>query len=95
MAPVRGARVANLGKGMNGVIFALFAHDRAKVVGGTMASWSEVSSGTEGELTIPASIAYANVSLPSLYKCPQIHILEEPGTIRQGQEELCASHCPM
>ncbi len=34
-------------------------HERAKSVGGKLAVWSEVDSGTEAELTIPASIAYA------------------------------------
>jgi len=34
-------------------------HERAKVVGGKLAVWSELDSGTEAELTIPASIAYA------------------------------------
>ncbi len=34
-------------------------HERAKLIGGTLSIWSEVDSGTEAELTIPASIAYA------------------------------------
>jgi hypothetical protein len=34
-------------------------HERAKLVGGKLAVWSEVDSGTETELTISASIAYA------------------------------------
>jgi signal transduction histidine kinase len=34
-------------------------HERAKLVGGTLSVWSEVDSGTEAELTIPASVAYA------------------------------------
>jgi signal transduction histidine kinase/ligand-binding sensor domain-containing protein len=34
-------------------------HERAKLVGGRLAVWSEVDSGTELELTIPASVAYA------------------------------------
>jgi len=33
-------------------------HERAKAVGGKMAVWSKLDSGTEAELTIPASIAY-------------------------------------
>src|SRR5262249_18763940 len=33
--------------------------ERAKVVGGKLAVWSELDSGTETELTIPAAIAYA------------------------------------
>ena len=32
--------------------------ERAKVVGGTLAVWSEFGSGTEVELSIPASRAY-------------------------------------
>ena len=34
-------------------------HERAKLVGGTLSVWSEHDSGTEVELTIPASVAYA------------------------------------
>jgi len=34
-------------------------HERAKLVGGKLAVWSEADSGTEVELTIPASVAYA------------------------------------
>jgi signal transduction histidine kinase/ligand-binding sensor domain-containing protein len=34
-------------------------HERAKLVGGSLAVWSECDSGTEAELTIPAAIAYA------------------------------------
>jgi len=33
--------------------------ERAKLVGGTLSVWSERDSGTEAELTIPASVAYA------------------------------------
>jgi signal transduction histidine kinase len=33
-------------------------HERAKIAGGKLAVWSEPGSGTEIELTIPASIAY-------------------------------------
>jgi signal transduction histidine kinase len=39
--------------GLNGM------RERAEAVGGNLAVWSEVDSGTEVELTIPASIAYA------------------------------------
>jgi signal transduction histidine kinase len=39
--------------GLNGM------RERAKAVGGNLAVWSQVDSGTEVELTIPASIAYA------------------------------------
>jgi signal transduction histidine kinase len=39
-------------------------HERAKLVGGKLAVWSELNSGTEAELTIPASIAYAKSSAP-------------------------------
>jgi signal transduction histidine kinase/ligand-binding sensor domain-containing protein len=34
-------------------------HERAKSAGGKLAIWSKLDSGTEAELTIPASIAYA------------------------------------
>jgi len=37
-------------------------HERAKLVGGKMTVWSELGSGTEAELTIPAAIAYAKSS---------------------------------
>jgi signal transduction histidine kinase len=37
-------------------------HERAKLVGGKLAIWSELESGTEAELTIPASVAYARSS---------------------------------
>jgi signal transduction histidine kinase len=37
-------------------------HERAKLVGGKLAVWSELESGTEAELTIPASVAYAKSS---------------------------------
>ena len=33
--------------------------ERAKLVGGKLAVWSELNSGTETELTIPASVAYS------------------------------------
>jgi len=33
--------------------------ERVKVVGGKLAVWSEVDSGTEVDLTIPGSVAYA------------------------------------
>jgi signal transduction histidine kinase len=38
-------------------------HERAKTIGGNMAVWCKVDSGTEVELTIPASLAYAKSSL--------------------------------
>jgi len=34
-------------------------HERAELVGGTLAIWSKPDSGTEAELIIPASLAYA------------------------------------
>ena len=37
-------------------------HERAKLSGGKLAVWSELDSGTEVELTIPTSVAYAKVS---------------------------------
>jgi signal transduction histidine kinase len=33
-------------------------HERARLVGGKLAVWSQLDSGTEAELTIPASVAY-------------------------------------
>jgi hypothetical protein len=35
-------------------------HERAKLVGGKLAVWSKLHSGTEIELSIPASSAYAS-----------------------------------
>lgn len=37
-------------------------HERARLVGGKLSVWSEIDSGTEVELTIPASVAYAKTS---------------------------------
>ncbi len=34
-------------------------HERTKLLGGTLLIWSQLGSGTEAELTIPASVAYA------------------------------------
>jgi signal transduction histidine kinase len=34
-------------------------HERAKLAGGKLVVWSEINSGTEIELTIPAAVAYA------------------------------------
>jgi signal transduction histidine kinase len=39
--------------------------ERAKLAGGKLAVWSRLDSGTEVELTIPASIVYAKSSAPS------------------------------
>jgi nitrate/nitrite-specific signal transduction histidine kinase len=33
--------------------------ERARLVGGKLAVWSQAASGTEIELTIPAAVAYA------------------------------------
>jgi signal transduction histidine kinase len=38
-------------------------YERAKLVGGKLAVWSELDSGTETELTIPAAIAYAKATV--------------------------------
>jgi signal transduction histidine kinase/ligand-binding sensor domain-containing protein len=38
-------------------------YERAKLIGGAVAVWSEIDSGTEIELTVPASIAYAESSI--------------------------------
>jgi hypothetical protein len=34
-------------------------YERAKLIDGKLVVWSELDSGTETELTIPASVAYA------------------------------------
>jgi signal transduction histidine kinase len=47
------------GRGYDGHYGMAGMHERAKLVGGTLSVWSEVDSGTEVELTIPASVAYA------------------------------------
>ncbi len=38
-------------------------HERAKLMGGKLVVWSELNSGTEAELSIPASVAYAESSV--------------------------------
>jgi ligand-binding sensor domain-containing protein/signal transduction histidine kinase len=38
-------------------------HERAKLLGATLSVWSERDSGTEAELTIPASVAYAKSTM--------------------------------
>jgi signal transduction histidine kinase/ligand-binding sensor domain-containing protein len=38
-------------------------HERAKLVGGKLAIWSKLDSGTEAELTIPAAVAYVKSSV--------------------------------
>jgi len=45
--------------GRTGTTACLAMHERARAVGGKLAVWSELDSGTEAGLTIPASIAYA------------------------------------
>jgi signal transduction histidine kinase len=70
-------RVRDDGKGIDAEILARQGrsghyglpgmHERAKLVGGKLAIWSEIESGAEIELTIPGSIAYtkpAAVSQP-------------------------------
>jgi len=47
--------------------------ERAKLLGGTLAIWSEINSGTEVELTIPGAIAYA-----------KLHETSEPLISREG-----------
>ena len=39
--------------------------ERAELVGGDLAVWSEIDTGTEIELTIPGSLAYAEASVAS------------------------------
>ena len=61
-------RVRDDGKGMDPKILAEGGrsghhglpgmHERARLVGGKLAVWSKLDSGTEAELTIPASVAY-------------------------------------
>jgi signal transduction histidine kinase/streptogramin lyase len=52
----RGGRDGHYGvRGMN---------ERARLVGGKLAIWSEMDSGTEVELSIPASVAYGKSSIP-------------------------------
>ena len=43
-------------------------HERAKLLGGKLAVWSELDWGTEVELTMPALIAYSkgSVAQPSV-----------------------------
>jgi signal transduction histidine kinase/ligand-binding sensor domain-containing protein len=38
-------------------------HERAKLLGATLSVWSEREAGTEAELTIPASVAYAKSAM--------------------------------
>src|SRR5215472_2171432 len=62
-------RVRDNGKGIDPTVLEAGAREghyglpgmreRAKLVGGKLAVWSELDSGTETELSIPASIAYA------------------------------------
>jgi len=66
-------RVRDNGKGIDPKVLSEGRHvghyglpgmqERAKLVGGKLAVWSELESGTEAELTIPASIAYAKSAL--------------------------------
>jgi signal transduction histidine kinase len=62
-------RVRDDGKGIDPAVLAAGGrdghfgltgmHERTQLVGGTLAVWSELQSGAEIELTIPASVAYA------------------------------------
>jgi signal transduction histidine kinase/ligand-binding sensor domain-containing protein len=59
-------RVRDDGKGIDGTAGAgdghygmAGMHERAKLLGAMLSVWSEQDSGTEAELTVPASIAYA------------------------------------
>ena len=47
------------GTGRSGHYGVAGMKERARLLGGTLAIWSELDSGTEVELTIPGSIAYA------------------------------------
>jgi hypothetical protein len=42
-------------------------YERAKLVGGNLEVWSQLDSGTEIELTIPASTAYAKINSPTSF----------------------------
>jgi len=53
------------GHGKDGHYGLTGMHERAKSMGGKLAVWSEIDSGTEAELTIPASIAYAKLPATS------------------------------
>jgi signal transduction histidine kinase/streptogramin lyase len=67
-------RVRDAGKGMDPKLlredgraghFGLRGmRERAKLVGGTLTVWSELDSGTEVELSIPASLAYSTPAAP-------------------------------
>jgi signal transduction histidine kinase len=50
------------GGGVTGHYGLAGMHERAAILGGTLTIWSELDSGTEAELIIPASIAYAKSS---------------------------------
>lgn len=50
------------GEGKSGHYGLPGMHERAKLIGGKLEVWSELDAGTEIELTIPASIAYAKAS---------------------------------
>ena len=62
-------RVRDDGKGMDPKVEERAGHfgldgmrERCKLMGGKLAIWSELDSGTEIELSIPASLAYATPS---------------------------------
>jgi len=65
-------RIRDDGRGMDGMAFdrgqrtghygLAGMRERAELVGGELAIWSELDSGTEIELTVPGSIAYAKSS---------------------------------
>ena len=50
------------GEGRDGHYGLHGMRERAKLVGGKLAVWSELDSGTEIELSIPASTAYATAT---------------------------------
>lgn len=59
--------------------------ERAKVIGGNLELWSNFESGTEVELTIPASAAYgAAAFLVFRQACGDTRVIREPGGVRSS-----------
>ena len=53
------------GQGVEGHYGLRGMSERAALIGGTLAVWSEVGEGTEIELRLPASIVYSSSRTPS------------------------------
>ncbi|HJZ75853.1 MAG TPA: ATP-binding protein [Vicinamibacterales bacterium] len=58
----RGIDPAMLDRGRAGHYGLAGMRERATLLGGTLAVWSELDSGTEAELTVPASVAYGKAN---------------------------------